>query len=199
MEHVKAIIFKFALWKQEAGQPVTTGEGIALATSLIKNTELERKVQAFQTSCYEKDTWSLRNLYWKGFIRRHAESLSLAEGNQVAACQTKWMTYEYVLEMYSLVYYEQMVDAGVARNLPIDEQFWTYNLREIVQTEVEVLGCKIDIDIEHPEWILFGDEVGTDISQKNDGQIAGTMYCVSRGTKANIKVAQTAEDSPSSG
>jgi hypothetical protein len=69
------------LWKQEASQVVTTGEGIALATSTIKNTELERKVQAFQTTCYGKDTWSLSNLYWRGFIRQHAESLSLAKGN----------------------------------------------------------------------------------------------------------------------
>jgi hypothetical protein len=94
--------------------------------------------------------------------------------------------YENVSEMYSLVY-EQMVDAGVARNLPIDEQFWTNNLGEIVQTEAEASAFKIDINNEHPEWILFEDEVGTDINQKDDGQIAGTMYCVSRGTKANIK------------
>jgi hypothetical protein len=81
MEEVKPIIFKFAIWKQEAGQPVTTGEGIALATSLIKNTELKRKVQAFQSSRYGKDTWSLSNWYWKRFFRRHAKSLSLAKGN----------------------------------------------------------------------------------------------------------------------
>jgi hypothetical protein len=186
MEEVKPIIFEFALWKQEAGQPVTTGEGIALATSLITHTELERKVQDFQSSHYGKDTWSLSNLHWKGFLRQHAESLLLAKGNQVPACQTEWTTYEIVSEMYSLVH-EQMVDASVARNLPIDEQFWTNNFGEIVQREAEALGCKIDINIEHLEWILFGDEVETDINQKDDGQIAGTMYCVSRGTKANIK------------
>jgi hypothetical protein len=91
-----------------------------------------------------------------------------------------------VLEMYSLVCV-QMVDAGVARNLPINEQFWTNNLGETLQMEAEASGCKIDINIDHPEWILFGDEVGTYINQKDDGQIAGTMYCVSRGTKAKIK------------
>jgi hypothetical protein len=53
--------------------------------------------------------------------------------------------------------------------------------------EAEASGCKIDIDIEHPEWILFGDKVGTDINQKDDGKIAGIMYCVSSGTKANIE------------
>jgi hypothetical protein len=120
MEQVETIISEFALWKQEAGQPITTGEGIALATSLIKNPELERKVQAFQTFCYGKDTWSLSNSYWKGFIRRHAESLSLAKGNRVTACRTEWTTYKNVLlEIYSLVY-EQIIGVGVTRNLPID-------------------------------------------------------------------------------
>ena len=173
MEQVEPVIFEFALWKQEAGQPVTTGEGIALATSLIQNTELERKVQAFQTSRYGNDTWSLSNSYWKGFIRRHGASLSLAKGNRVAACRSEWITYENVLEMYSLVY-EQMVDAAVARNLPINEQFWTNNLGERVQTEAEASGCKIDIDIDHTERILFGDEVGTDIKQKDDEQRASS-------------------------
>jgi hypothetical protein len=140
MAQVEPIIFEFALWKQEAGQPVTTGEGIALATSLIKNTELERKVQAFQTSGYGKDTWSLSTLCWKRFIRRHTGSLSLAKENRVAACQTEWTAYENVLEMYSLVY-DQMVYTGVTRNLPIDEQFWTNNLGEKVQTEAEASGC----------------------------------------------------------
>jgi hypothetical protein len=50
MEVVEPVIYKFALWKQEAGQPISSGEGLALAASLIKNTPLEGKVQAFQAS-----------------------------------------------------------------------------------------------------------------------------------------------------
>jgi hypothetical protein len=91
-----------------------------------------------------------------------------------------------VLEMYSLVY-KQMVDAGVARNLPVEESFRTNDSVEPVEMEAEASGCKVDINIEHPEWILFGDEVGTDINQKDDGHIGGTKYCVGHGIKANIK------------
>ena len=74
MEEVEPVIYEFALWKQEAGQPVSSGEGIALATSLIENTPLEGKVQAFQASQYGKDTWRLTNSYWQGFMRWHAKS-----------------------------------------------------------------------------------------------------------------------------
>jgi hypothetical protein len=163
MEEVEPVIYNFALWKQEAGQPVSSGEGIALPTSLIKNTPLERKVQAFHASRYGKDTWRPTNLCWQGFKRQHAQSLSLARGNQVAACQTEWMTYKNVLEMYSLVY-KQMVDAGVTRNLPVKEFSWTNDSSEPVEMEVEASGCKVEVNIEHLEWILFGDEVGTDIN-----------------------------------
>jgi hypothetical protein len=48
IEKVKQVLFKFALWKQEAGQPVTSRESIELTTSLIKDKPTEIEVQAFQ-------------------------------------------------------------------------------------------------------------------------------------------------------
>jgi hypothetical protein len=56
-----------------------------------------------------------------------------------------------------------------------------------VKTEEEAFGSKIGVDITHLKWILFGDEVGTEINQKENGQIAGTNYCVGKGTRANMK------------
>jgi hypothetical protein len=56
MEKVEAVILKFALWKQEAGQPITSGEGIELATSLINDTPVEMEVKAFQKSRHGKET-----------------------------------------------------------------------------------------------------------------------------------------------
>jgi hypothetical protein len=88
--------------------------------------------------------------------------------------------------MYNLIY-AQMGDAGLARSLSIEEQFWVNCCGDRVETEEEAFVSKIYIDITHPEWILFGDEVGTDINQKGDGQITGTNYCVGTGTRANIK------------
>ena len=179
MEKVKPVILKFALWKQEAGQPITSGEGIELATSLIKDTPVELEVQQFQKSRHGKDTWCLTNSYWRGFMRRHALPLSRAKGTRIAACRSEWTTFENILEMYNLIY-AQMVDAGLARSLSIEEQFWVNHCGDRVETEEEAFGSKIDVDITHPEWILFGD-------QKEDGQIGGTNYCVGTGTRANIK------------
>ena len=43
------------------------------------------------------------------------------------------------------------------------------------------------IEITHPEWILFGDECGADISQKQDGNVGGSKYLCQKGSRANIK------------
>jgi hypothetical protein len=81
MEKVEPVFLKFALWKQEAGQLITSGEGIELATSLINDTPVEMEAQAFQTSRHGKDTWCLTNSYWRVFMRQHALPLATAKGN----------------------------------------------------------------------------------------------------------------------
>lgn len=43
------------------------------------------------------------------------------------------------------------------------------------------------IEVTHPDWVLFGDEVGTDISQKNDGNVRGQKFVTAKGTRANVK------------
>ena len=138
MEKVEPVILKFALWKQEAGQPISSGEGIQLATSLIKGTPIEKEVQAFQKSRHGKSTsWCLTNMYWRlGFMKRNAASLSRAKGNRIAACRAEWTTFENISEMYNLVY-DQMVDAGLAKKLSAEDQFWTNHHGIRVETEAE--------------------------------------------------------------
>jgi hypothetical protein len=119
-------------------------------------------------------------------MRQHAFELAAAKGNRIAACRSEWTTFENISEMYTLVY-EQMVDAGLAKRLSIKDQFWVNLSGDQVETEEATFGSKIEVDITHPEWILFGVEVGTDINQKDDGKIAVTNYCIGKGSRANIK------------
>jgi hypothetical protein len=35
---------------------------------------------------------------------------------------------------------------------------------------------KVTIKLTHPQWCLFGDEVGTDTAQEEDGHIGGQTY-----------------------
>ena len=86
--------------------------------------------------------------------------------------RTEWMTYENVELVYNLVY-EQMVRAGVAKALAPEDYYYVDDKGEKVSSKEESIGLLVEIELMHPEWILFGDEVGTDISQKNDGNVGG--------------------------
>ena len=83
--------------------------------------------------------------------------------------------------------YDVWVDAGVANRLPEEQHYWVDKNGERVASEAESAGCKVTIEITHPEWILFGDEVGSDVCQDDDGQIGGQTYVVARGSRAGIK------------
>lgn len=67
--------------------------------------------------------------------------------------------------MYNLIY-EQMVRAGVAKNLAAEDYYYVNNKGEKVGSKEESVGLQVKTEVTHPEWILFGDEVGTDISKK---------------------------------
>ena len=88
-------------------------------------------------------------------MRRHAKQLQAAKGHLVASNRTEWVTYQNIECMYALVY-EQMINSGVARRLPESEHYWTNENGERVESENDAVGMKIEVEITHPEWILFG-------------------------------------------
>jgi hypothetical protein len=80
-------------------------------------------------------------------MRWHAvQPLARAKGNCIASCRSEWTTLKNILEMYNMMY-EQMIDASLANNLSIEEQFWTNHCGDRVKTEEEALGSKIEVEI----------------------------------------------------
>ena len=73
--------------------------------------------------------------------------------------RTEWVAYENIDLMYDLVY-EQMVRAGVAKKLEPHEYYYVNGKGDRVSME-ESVGLQVKIEVIHPEYILFGDEVGT--------------------------------------
>ena len=71
-----------------------------------------------------------------------------------------------------------------------DEQYWVNENGETVNCS-EGVGLKVKVQITHPEWLIFGDEVGTDISQKNDGSVGGQLFITTKGTRGNVKSSHT--------
>ena len=72
--------------------------------------------------------------------------------------------------MYDLVY-NAMVDTN--SDTPLEEsEYWFINRSErLVKIEEEAVDHHINHHISHPQCVLFGDEVGTDTNQIDDGKM----------------------------
>ena len=112
--------------------------------------------------------------------------LEVSKRYRVANNRTEWLTYQNIDTMYDLVY-NHMVKSGVAKYLPPKEYYYVNNDGEKVESEEELVGMLVKVETTHPDWILFRDEVGTDTSQKNDGNVGGQRFVCGKGTRANVK------------
>jgi phage terminase small subunit len=162
-------------------QPLTPTEGLQVMNSLIKGQGLQLKLIEFKL---------LRGLggdldhlgqvgrsYWTGFMRRHGDRLVTKRGEKFASNRADWSKYSYIKQMYDVIY-DEFVAAGVARVR--EKEVFMDRLGNIVE-EDKKFGEAVNIEITHPDYILFGDETGCNTSQKKDGHEAGTKYVVARG------------------
>ena len=54
--------------------------------------------------------------------------------------------------------------------------------------ESEAYGCKVSLNITHPEWMVMADEVGGNTSQKGDGAVGGRKLLVKKGEVPREKI-----------
>ena len=73
--------------------------------------------------------------------------------------------------MYDLVG-KELVDACVAKHR--EEAVWM-DIDDKVVEESEAYGCKVNLDITDPDWVLVVDEVGMITHQKGDGNVGGEL------------------------
>ena len=55
----------------------------------------------------------------------------------------------------------------------------------------EALGMKVMHRVNHPEYMLFVDEVGNNINMKDDGKVGGKRLLKEKGQRAKITAATT--------
>ena len=107
MKSVEPALLQIVLWKQEAGQPVTPAEGLAVANSLVSETSIETEIVSWQESRGKQGTGLLSTKYWLQLMKRHKTILQLGKGYKVASDRTEWINYTKIDQMYDLEY-EQM-------------------------------------------------------------------------------------------
>jgi hypothetical protein len=67
------------------------------------------------------------------------------------------------------------------------DYYWVNSEGDKVERQEDSVGLKVTIEITHPQWIIFGNDVGTSIDQTKDGHVGGQRFVVQKGTRANIK------------
>ena len=92
---------------------------------------------------------------------RISNKLENRRGERQHLLRKYWTTHESFFTMYDRVY-DATVDAKVAT--PLDEsEYYFINIYGIqVKTEEEAAGHQIKHLLGHPQYVMFGDKVGTD-------------------------------------
>jgi hypothetical protein len=177
-------LIQLCLMMGKVRQPLTPTEGIQLMNSLIKDRELQSELIEYKRRrChlgqgnYPERLGEVGRGYWYGFIRRHSHRLVTKRGERFALSRSDWSKFSYIKQMYDVIY-DEFVDAGVA--VPREEKVFMDRDGNICD-EAMKFGEACDIDITHPEYILFADETGCNTSQKKDGHEGGRKYVVGLG------------------
>lgn len=183
---IEPIIATYAKQRQEAGQPMKPSEVLTFANSIIQGSELEKSIKNFFQLRNRSVPENLLGKGWyKGFMNRNKDMLVSAKGGRMHLARREWTTYNNMQTMYELVY-EQMVEAGIASHLPEEEHYWVDRSGNRVNSEEEAIGHKCSMKLDHPDWLLFGDEVGTDTAQDSDGHIGGQTYLSFAGKRIEL-------------
>ena len=79
-----------------------------------------------------------------------------------------------------------MVDEKVATPLDESEYYFINRALRRVKIEEEAVGHHIKHHISHPQYVMFGYEVGTDTNHMDDGNNGGQRYISIKGMKINL-------------
>lgn len=184
LEPIEEVICDVLLQMGKIRQPLCVTESIDLANSLIKGSEIQQVLIDFQLKhnpdlpferCGKVDYG-----WWIGFSRRHVDKLVTKRGKKFESNRADWSKEVYIKQMYDVIY-DNMVEAGVARTLehPV---FMDADGNVVDEDDPKRLGLACDIEIIHPDMILFADETGCNTSQKKDGHFGGRKLVTQRGT-----------------
>ena len=80
---------------------------------------------------------------------------------------------------------DELVDSGLANEREVDA--WIDIGGNIVQ-ESNAFGCKVEHNIDKPDWVLVMGEVGGNTNQNGDGNVGGELQRCERGKITQRKI-----------
>ena len=175
--------------------PINVATGLQLANSLIVGTQFEAKLRAWK----EKHNVHARmsnvdddaggNLlgwgYWRGFMKRNGHLIKSKKAVKFESKRADWCTHHNFSIMYREVY-EEMVKGGIATKQP-DEIFLNSNGDPTDENSASGLPTKYVM--QHPEKLIFVDEVGSNTSTTKDGNVGGEKFLCEADARPQMKAA----------
>jgi len=125
--------------------------------------------------------------WWKRFCQCHKNQLSAKKAVRFDSFRDDWCTVQNFETMYEKIY-TCMADCGVAIKWADDPKWFSHD-GVIVESEEEACGRKTEYELICPDKVLFVDEVGCNMSQKNDRNIGGEKFLVCPDSQAQIQLA----------
>ena len=184
VDQIEPILLTYVQWKQEAGQAMKPKELLQLANSMLQGSALQDNFCKFQQNLKKAGSGQLTKSWRKGFMARYDAFLRSKRGYHFNHLRMDDLTPDNIQAMYDMTY-ETWVVARDAVRLPESE--WHYVDCNGNKTFKESsVGRFVKHQIIYPEWILHGDEVGTDTCQEDNGHIGGQVYLAMNGQKVAL-------------
>jgi hypothetical protein len=184
LSDIEDLIVDICIRMGKIRQPLTVGETIDLANSLIEGKEQQQQLIRWKLRCNPDLPLEAKGRigygWFQGFKKRHGSRLVTKRGERFAADRADWSKYMYIKQMYDVIY-DNMVEAGIAEEIE-DPITMDIHGNMVEKDDPQKFGLPCDITVLYPEFILFADETGCNTNQKKDGHLGGTKYVVERNT-----------------
>jgi hypothetical protein len=189
MISIEAHLLAVILRRPALRQPVSCGEGIELANSMIEGMEsqvafMELKKNHLKNGPQDDTFGTLGQRYWQNFCRRNADVITSKNAVRFDSKRDDWCRLENFADMYDVVF-EKLVQSGVAEKL--DHFGWRDIENNIVNTEAEACGRQTGYSLVHPDKLVFFEEVGENILQSGDGNDGGHKFMVAKDMPAQVR------------
>ena len=160
-------------------QSLNVSQIVELISSLIKNTWVERNLISWKRLHCVSSLGTVGKGYWWGFMKRNHQYIVSKTGHNYELDRSLWTKYANFRKMYGKVE-EARIESNVAVRLP-SPQRQDRDGNPYEEDDTQRFGCNVTSNITRPYVIFVADEVGANISQKEDGAIGGEKKLCARG------------------
>jgi len=177
---LEPVIKEYCIRLAHIGQPITKDQVISIAIALAVDTPSEVALKCWKEkhSYFSQDSPLLGVGWFQGFMKRHQDELKRVRATIKDVNRKTWVKYEHFENMYNNVY-ARMIEAGVA--VKLESKVWFNKDCDIVESKEDGgIGLMSDVQLVHPEYVVFVDETGVNTNQKADGAVGDQKFVVGK-------------------